>query len=124
GLLYHLPRPWELLDRIARASDRLFLSTHYALADEASVTVRGLRGRMYREYGVDDPLSGLSPESFWPTLDSLDAMLRAAGFTSIRVISDDPAFANGPVVGLAATAGRGRLRRVAARLPARLGRRR
>jgi len=30
GLLYHLPAPWTLLERIGRASDGLFLWTHYA----------------------------------------------------------------------------------------------
>jgi hypothetical protein len=28
GLLYHLPRPWELLERVARVTDQLYLSTH------------------------------------------------------------------------------------------------
>ncbi len=122
GLLYHLPKPWELLDQIARVTDNLFLSTHYAQERQADTTLHDLHGRMYSEYGFGDPLSGMSPESFWPAREDLSAMLRRAGFSTIHVVSDDPAFAAGPLITLWCKTGGsrfgrlGRLRSVARRL--------
>lgn len=122
GLLYHLPKPWGLLDQIAHVTDNLFLSTHYAQERQADTTLHELHGRMYREYGFGDPLSGMSQESFWPTREDLFAMLRRAGFGSIGVVADDPAFIAGPLITLWCKAGRshsgriGRLRSAAWRL--------
>ena len=31
GLLYHLPRPWELIEEISRISSKIFIWTHYAI---------------------------------------------------------------------------------------------
>jgi len=112
GLLYHLPEPWKLLERIRRVSPNLFLSTHYAAeasADpsatkRADTTINGLRGYVYSEGGFVDPLSGLSPTSFWPTLASLRDMLRASGFARVDITKNTPDRPNGPAVDLAARA--------------------
>jgi len=56
GVLYHLPDPLRLLDEMRAVSPRLFLWTHYAAP--------GASGD-YREHGMADPLSGLSPTSTW-----------------------------------------------------------
>jgi SAM-dependent methyltransferase len=61
GVLYHLPHPLGLIQRIAQVTDRCYGWTHLAVADE--VEVAGYRGSMFRE--GTDPLSGLSPASFW-----------------------------------------------------------
>ena len=50
----------------------------------------------------DEPLSGVSPKSFWLTLDSLKKVLTNAGFDSIRVLRDDPKHCHGPAVTIAA----------------------
>jgi hypothetical protein len=51
-----------------------------------------------------DPLSGLSQESFWPTLDSLKNMLVQSGYRTVRVVQDQPQHPHGPAVTLAAQA--------------------
>jgi SAM-dependent methyltransferase len=80
GLLYHLPQPWELLAKLKTASDVVYLNTHFCRAKSASRTVNGYAGADWRESGFEDPLSGLSTWSFWPTLKSLADMLTHAGF--------------------------------------------
>jgi 2-polyprenyl-3-methyl-5-hydroxy-6-metoxy-1,4-benzoquinol methylase len=37
GLLYHLPRPWELVDQVSDVAPAVFLWTHYAADAEAEV---------------------------------------------------------------------------------------
>jgi SAM-dependent methyltransferase len=104
GLLYHLPEPWKLILQMARVASRVFIWTH--CAPESSQGVRGnLRGHEYIEGGIDEPLSGMSPKSFWLTLESLKAVLISAGFPSIRILQDDPGHPHGPAVTLAAWAG-------------------
>lgn len=103
GLLYHLPEPWKLIAQCARVSPGLFIWTHYA-ADDNKVEVNGYQGKWYQESGLRDPLSGLSKESFWPTLPSLKVMLAQNGFAKTHVIEDDAKHPHGPAVTLAATA--------------------
>jgi SAM-dependent methyltransferase len=103
GLLYHLPEPWKLINQIPRVSTNLFIWTHYARECHANEIVDGFRGMMYQEQGLDDPLSGLSPYSFWPTLSSLKNMLKVSGFKIIHIIEKDPNHPHGPCVTLAAT---------------------
>lgn len=105
GLLYHLPRPWELIAQIARVSPHLFVWTHYAAGKKAKRTLNGFQGLKYRESGLGDPLSGLSPSSFWPTLEALAEMLTKQGFMAIRLIENNPSHPHGPAVTLAAVAG-------------------
>jgi len=106
GLLYHLPKPWELLTQIAQISSNLFLWTHYAAENRAHQTANGFRGLTYRELGFrfGHPLSGLSPSSFWPTLNALIAMLQQSGFKTIQIIENNPAHPHGPAITLAAKA--------------------
>ena len=99
GLLYHLQRPWLLLDRFAGWSDRVFLQTHFA--DAAEDTVEGLPGRTYGEYGRRDPLSGLSQTSFWLTLPALTGRLEQNGYR-VREVERNMAHPHGPIVTLAA----------------------
>ncbi len=105
GVLYHLPRPWELLDGLRAATPRVFIWTQYA--DEAKVTetIAGFPGHWYQEHGPTDPLSGMSPKSFWITLASLLARLERNGFTAVKILEDNRAHPNGPSVTLAAWAG-------------------
>lgn len=104
GVLYHLPRPWELLDGFRAAAPRVFIWTQYA--DEAKVTEtrEGFPGHWYQEHGPTDALSGMSPKSFWITLPSLLERLRRNGFTAHQVLEDNRAHPNGPSVTLAAWA--------------------
>ena len=99
GLLYHLAEPWALVDRFATASDRVFLQTHYAANAEESR--EGLPGRSYPEYGKRDPLSGLSPSSFWLTLPALTGRLEQNGY-AVRELERNDDHPHGPIVTLVA----------------------
>lgn len=102
GLLYHLPEPWNLVDQIGRVADGLFLWTHYANDKDAKTTVNGLPGLYYREFGLADPLSGMSDQSFWPTMTGLKQMIAGAGLKRIEILRDEPAHPHGPAVIMAA----------------------
>ena len=104
GLLYHLPRPWRLVDDLRAAAPGVFMWPHYAAEDEAIDEVDGSPGRCYEEFGIEDPLSGLSPKSFWPTLDALVQRLLATGYGRVDIIRDEPDNPHGPTITLAAHA--------------------
>jgi hypothetical protein len=70
GLLYHLPQPRTLLERLPTVAPVLFIWTQYASDHEARDLPGGLRGKIHVEGGPDEPLSGLSPTATWLTLDS------------------------------------------------------
>ena len=91
GLLYHLPKPWELLAKLKEVSDVLYLNTHYCRANCVSRTVDGHEGANWREFGYRDPLSGLSNWSFWPTLKSLTKILLDAGYVPEILETDSTA---------------------------------
>jgi hypothetical protein len=93
GLLYHLPQPWTLLERLRGLAGHLFLDTHYATT--AAATVHGHDGRWVAE--GPDPLSGLSVSSFWLTRDDLLGTLERNGFT-VHSLFDLPHARNGPRV--------------------------
>lgn len=104
GLLYHLPEPWKLLRQFREVSSGAFLWTHYCKEDEADRSLGGYKGRLQVEGGMEEPLSGLSQHSFWPTLGSLLQMLSDAGFGRLHLLSNDPDQTDGPAVTLAAFA--------------------
>jgi hypothetical protein len=83
GLLYHLPEPWTLIRKLAGVCRFLYLDTHYAAAEE--VRVGPYRGRWHPE--GPDPLSGLSPRSFWLTFLDLVLVLMENGFL-VRYLRD------------------------------------
>lgn len=114
GLLYHLPKPWRLVREIAMVSDHLFIWTHVAserVMRSWKQRVKQLvrlepTGYTYSEFGLSDPLSGMSNTSFWPTLAGLQRMLRRAGFTEQRILHTEPEHPHaGPAVTLAASKG-------------------
>lgn len=102
GLLYHLSEPWKLIQEIKETSKKLFIWTHYSTENKANKIVKGFCGSWYEEGGPNEPLSGLSPKSFWVTLPSLKDMLRQYGFTNIKIIEENPNHPNGACVTLAA----------------------
>ena len=102
GLLYHLPEPARALRWCRSQAPRLFLGTHYVEPGEPGRYLaanfsdadhhfegRTFRGKTYREGGLADPLSGMSPTSFWPFEADLIAMIRAAGYTRVDVLGKD-----------------------------------
>jgi SAM-dependent methyltransferase len=99
GLLYHLTRPWRLVEKIARVTDRLFLDTHFSY--RAELDIDGYEGSLFHEGDLANPVAGLSDASFWMTLRCLFATLERAGF---RIIHDSvyPAWRYGPRIHVAA----------------------
>jgi SAM-dependent methyltransferase len=103
GLLYHLPKPWELIPKLARVSPNIFIWTQISEEAKAKKMREGWRGKIYREGGFFDPLSGLSKKSFWLSLGSLIGLLTANGYREIKIIEHNLAHPNGAAVTLAAT---------------------
>jgi len=103
GLLYHLPKPWELIPKLAKISPNIFIWTQISEEAKAKKMREGWRGKFYREGGFLDPLSGLSKKSFWLSLGSLINLLTVSGYKEIKIIENDLTHAKGPAVTLAAT---------------------
>ena len=102
GLLYHLPEPWRLVEQFAGVAPGLFLWTHCVAEESADTFAHGYKGQRRLEGGQDEALSGLSPDSFWPTLGSLCNMLTDFGFSELRLLENDLKHSNGPAVIIAA----------------------
>jgi SAM-dependent methyltransferase len=102
GLLYHLPKPWEFLNRLPSVAPILYLWTAYCGDREAIDLPDGMRGKIHGEGGLNEPLSGLSPTATWLTLDCLLACLAAAGYERVEVIQDEPNHVNGCMVTIGA----------------------
>lgn len=102
GLLYHLPRPWDVIQEISKVTSKLFIWTHYASDTKAAETINGYRGFWYEEFGYHDPLSGLSKKSFWVSKSSLFGMLKKAGFRNFKIYDDTQNHAQGPAIILGA----------------------
>ena len=62
----------------------------------------GYAGRSYDEWGRWEPLSGLSPTSFWPTREELVRMISDAGFRFVHVFGEEQMPRRGPALMLAA----------------------
>lgn len=97
GLLYHLRRPWLLIDQFPSVAPGVLLQTHFA--GEATTTSEGIPGTWYDEFGLRDPLSGLSPTSFWMTLPAILERLSAAGY-EVETLDQRPDHPHGPLATL------------------------
>ena len=102
GLLYHLPKPWELIQQLSSIAPVLFIWTAYAAEAEATELPNGMRGKIQTEGGQEEPLSGLSPTATWLTLHDLMTFLSASGYQSVELIHDDPTHVNGPTATIGA----------------------
>ena len=115
GVLYHLPDPVRLLKLLAEHADRCFIWTHYY--DEANYpgperTARsadfGDRHFTYHEFEYPDMETakfwgGNRPKNVWmPKQDLLDA-LSWVGFSSVHILSEEPAHENGACMTIAAS---------------------
>ena len=103
GLLYHLPRPWELIPKLSALSSNIFIWTQLSEEAKAKKMRAGWRGKVYRERGFLDPLSGLSNSSFWLSLGSLISLLTVNGYKHTKIIEHVLAHHKGAAVTLAAT---------------------
>jgi hypothetical protein len=106
GVLYHLPQPWRLLKQMSRAVQGAFVWTHYAEPHQAKATRHHYQGRLYREwFFLFEPLSGLSPTSFWPTRADLLRMFAEVGFVDTTIVEDNPSHPHGPAITFATRQG-------------------
>lgn len=84
GVLYHLLNPAEHLLAMSSLVDHVFLDTHIARDEprlvERKVGCTSYRGAFHDEGGWSDPFSGRDPTAFWLTLESVQSLLKAAGF--------------------------------------------
>jgi SAM-dependent methyltransferase len=121
GVLYHQTEPVELLQRLARITDRLLLWTHYF--DEALVrriphfrdNFQITRESRYagfthvlhqQEYGpaIHNPgfCGAGCTYSYWLERQTILDALKHVGFSQVTVLQDLPEFANGPYLLVAA----------------------
>ena len=98
GLLYHLPEPWRLIAQLRSIADGIFIWIHCLTEAAAKYLTDSYRGRRRKEGGSEDVLSGLSHDSFWPTLGSLCNMLTTAEFARINLLQNNLNHPNGPAV--------------------------
>lgn len=121
GVLYHMTQPLRLLDLLSRATDRLFIWSHYYDPDivrhrpDAAIFAPAAPIRLgdftceasVRRY-PDEALAwqgftgGAAPHAVWLTRAGLLAFLRARGFASVAVEFDQPDHQNGPALALCA----------------------
>lgn len=103
GVLYHLTNPVEALALASRATDRLYLWTHYYQPEHVSrsmrfdaprsETVEGFEHTLYRHHyparlGNPNFLGGTQASSSWMTRSDLLGSLAFFGFDHVRVQFD------------------------------------
>jgi len=86
GVLYHLKHPLSLLQRISEVSDGIFIWTHCCNPKNIDTEVDGYKGRIHKEPSIDGPVTGMSHESFWPTLTELVRMITDCGYRLCQLI--------------------------------------
>jgi hypothetical protein len=121
GVLYHMMNPVELIARIARVTDAVYIWTHYydeALLNTSVVTARrvvapeeaeyeGYRHRLHRfDYGRalerKDFCGGNRPQARWLTRADILGALRHFGFGRVHPFYDEPNHLHGPAFSVVA----------------------
>jgi len=112
GVLYHMEDPVELLYRISRKSDRLFLWTHYV--PEKSVRKwtkgsdyegHGFRCRYFRYDYPERPsraYGGTAPFCNRITQGAMTKALETFGYKNIRIVADNVDHPGGPAISMVA----------------------
>jgi tRNA (mo5U34)-methyltransferase len=94
GMLYHLLNPVEHMFKMAKVSDIILLNTHYysdQLGFERDDIVHDgvtYKTAIYKEYGLDERLSGVTPTSRWLYREDLINLLRNLGYDQIEIARD------------------------------------
>lgn len=122
GVLYHMRNPVELLALVAKASDQIFIWTHYydsaiisqnpklayKLSGGTLTEYEGFRHTLYRQdykaaLNWGGFCGGNQEFSNWLSRDDILACLRHFGFKDIQINFDHPNHPNGPSFALTAT---------------------
>lgn len=107
GLLYHMLNPVEHMYSVAKSSDIMLLNTHYYSEElgfpRADIVHNGVtyKAALYKEFGMQERLSGVSPQSRWLYREDLLKLVAAVGYDQIEVARDIPS-ASGPKITLLA----------------------
>jgi hypothetical protein len=116
GVLYHMQKPLRLLELMAARTDAFYLWTHYVsqeampegdprrggfVGDIEIHECRGLPVRLYNRsyrgsWKKKSFCGGAHDLHRWIEKDDLLALIRALGFSDVRIAHDDPAHVNGP----------------------------
>jgi SAM-dependent methyltransferase len=93
GILYHVPDPGKALARFRAQGKALFLGTHVPEQNQPLQDYR-YNGKFYRAFefredGIHNPLSGMSPTSLWPCEGDLTRLLRDVGYQQVSVLGRD-----------------------------------
>jgi hypothetical protein len=115
GVLYHMVQPVELLSLLSRATDRLFLWTHYYDSSHArakrfkapqQTSHEGFKHTLYRQQYRTSAWGGFcggaSAYSHWMTREDILTCLRHFGLEDIRTAFEEPNHSNGPSFALVA----------------------
>jgi hypothetical protein len=121
GVLYHMMSPVELLARLSRVADAVYIWTHYY--DEALLAARlanarrvvspeeaeyeGFRHRQFRfQYGSalerDDFCGGNRPEARWLTRADILAAMAHFGYSRVHPFYEQPEHPHGPAFSVVA----------------------
>jgi SAM-dependent methyltransferase len=119
GVLYHMPEPVELLARLARACDRLFLWTHYydrdlvrrqpaVAARFRSAETRIVEGFSHTVYPHWYQAARFTPgfcgsgetHPRWMTREDIAGALRHCGHQRVEIGLEEPEHPHGPALGL------------------------
>jgi len=95
GILYHLPEPQYLIDRISRVAPRLLINTQFAKDEHPTfgdkrVVLRGkqYKGKLQDEVNVSLPATGMQQYSLYLFKDDLIQLLHDVGYDEVRVLRD------------------------------------
>ena len=120
GVLYHMRNPVDLLGRLSRTCDRLYLWTHYYDPGEVAGRPVGARFGAPETLSVDGFEHTLHPHWYqaarfdrrfcgsgethprWMTRAAILAALRHCGYSQIDVAFEEPGHANGPAFAIVA----------------------
>lgn len=88
GVLYHLNKPWELIEKLSKITKNLFIWTHYIKDEEVNCEENGYKGKRMGEGTMEISTDGLTPFAFWFDRESLLRMFKDNGFKNMVVIRD------------------------------------
>jgi SAM-dependent methyltransferase len=88
GVLYHLDKPWELIEKISKITKNLFVWTHYIKDEEVACEENGYKGKRMGEGTIEISTDGLTPFAFWFNKESLLRMFEDNGFKNLVIVRD------------------------------------
>lgn len=116
GVLYHMPDPGHFLSQLTRRCDQLFIWTHFfdakAMPNDdprrkafngnveertiAGVPVRYYERHYFNANATKEFCGGMKDRHYWMGRDDIIDLIRALGFSDIRITQEDPNHRGGP----------------------------